>query len=128
MNELNKDGQTDQAMSVDDPRFTLLVQSLEGQASELGYETPQSQYELLAAVAEQQYRETQDVRLFDYLQGNVKGRNAIGGTDFQNSLATKRESIRKLHLSQENELRLTKERKLKQNKKFRGRAMIYHSV
>jgi hypothetical protein len=120
MNELNKDGQTDQAMSVDDPRFTLLVQSLEGQASTLGYETPQSQYELLAAVAEQQYRETQDVRLFDYLQGNVKGRNAIGGTDFQNSLATKRESIRKLHLSQDNEARLTKERDLKQNKVLLG--------
>ncbi len=116
MTELNRDGQTDQAMPVDDPRFTNLVKSLETKASELGYETPQSQYELLASVAEQQYREGKDARLFDYLQGNVKGRTAIGGTDFQNTLATKKESIRKLHLSQDNEMRLAKERELKENK------------
>ena len=118
--ELNKDGQTDQAMEANDPRFTKLVKGLEDKAFALGYETPQSRYKLLASVAEQQYRDGRDDRLYDFLLGNIEGRTAIGDPDFQKSLATSKESIRKLHLSQDNEARLTKERELKQNKVLLG--------
>jgi len=113
MKELNRDGQTAQAMSADDPRFSLLIKDLEDVAFGLGYETPESRYKLLASVAEQQFRENKDERLFDRLQGNIAGKTAIGGTEFQNDLATKREAIRKFHVSQENETRLKKERAVK---------------
>lgn len=85
-NQLTMNGQEAQNMGVNDPRFYNLVLKIENNMAGVGYNNNKDRYETMAEIGVQMYREHNDKRLIDYINGVSKHSTAIGGTKFRESL------------------------------------------
>tara|TARA_R110002096_G_scaffold370836_1_gene564279 strand:+ start:22276 stop:23871 length:1596 start_codon:yes stop_codon:yes gene_type:complete len=101
--------------TADSEGFREFVKTLEEDMSTLGNETNQSRIPKLRAIARQMLTKNDDDRLYEWLLGEVAGRTAIGGGDFQNDVAAERDAIKKKKLADKykEEDRVEKQRKAK---------------
>ncbi len=101
--------------TADSKGFRQFVKTLEEDMSTLGNETNQSRIPKLRAIARQMLTKNDDDRLYKWLLGEVAGRTAIGGGDFQNDVAAEREAIKKKKLADKykEDDRVEKQRKAK---------------
>jgi hypothetical protein len=79
------------------------VRSMEESMGTFGYNSNQSRYEMLGHSAKEIYSKTGDQRMYEWLLGEVAGRPAIGGSEFQEKLRTERNQIANAFASKKNQ-------------------------
>lgn len=91
------------------------VRSMEASMGTFGYNSNQSRYEMLGHSAKEIYSKTGDQRMYEWLLGEVAGRPAIGGSEFQEKLRTERNQIANAFASKKNQQAKDAEARRKQN-------------
>lgn len=91
------------------------VRRMEDSMGTFGYNSNQSRYEMLGHSAKEIYAKTGDQRMYEWLLGEVAGRPAIGGSEFQEKLRTERNQIANAFASKKNQAAKEAEARRKQN-------------
>lgn len=85
------------------PEWANFVRNMEESMGTFGYNSNQSRYEMLGNSAKEIYSKTGDQRMYEWLLGEVAGRPAIGGSEFQEKLRTERNQIANAFASKKNQ-------------------------
>jgi len=101
--------------SANSAEWANFVRSMEESMGTFGYNSNQSRYEMLGHSAKEIYSKTGDQRMYEWLLGEVAGRPAIGGSEFQEKLRTERNQIANAFASKKNQAAKEAEARRKQN-------------
>lgn len=97
------------------PEWANFVRQQEESMGTFGYNSNQSRYEMLGHSAKEMYSKNGDERMYEWLLGEVAGRPAIGGSEFQDKLRTERTQIANAFASKKNQENKDREERRKLN-------------